>query len=280
MDIIHSVTELRARLAGETRISFVPTMGNLHDGHIHLVNLAREHGDCVVVSIFVNPLQFGPNEDLDNYPRTLEQDCARLQAAGADVVFAPSVSEMYPTAQTMTISAPPIADGLCGASRPGHFSGVATVVMKLFNLVQPQVAIFGKKDYQQLSVIRALVQQFNLPISIIGGETVREADGLAMSSRNGYLSLAQRQEAKRLHAALQLVKQAIQKGNHDYPAICEQTRQYLTQLGWIVDYIEVRAASTLQPATATDTQLVALAAARLGKTRLIDNLEFDASHQA
>ncbi|MCB4811090.1 pantoate--beta-alanine ligase [Methylovorus menthalis] len=280
MDILHSVTELRARLAGETRISFVPTMGNLHDGHLHLVNLAREHGDCVVVSIFVNPLQFGPNEDLDNYPRTLEQDCARLQAAGADVVFAPSVSEMYPTAQTMTISAPPIADSLCGASRPGHFSGVATVVMKLFNLVQPQVAIFGKKDYQQLSVIRALVQQFNLPITIIGGETVREADGLAMSSRNGYLSPAQRQEAKRLHAALQLVKQAIQKGNHDYPAICEQTRQYLTQLGWIVDYIEVRAASTLQPATATDTSLVALAAARLGKTRLIDNLEFDASHQA
>ena len=280
MDILHSVTELRARLAGETRISFVPTMGNLHDGHIHLVNLARQHGDCVVVSIFVNPLQFGPNEDLDNYPRTLEQDCARLQAAGADVVFAPSVSEMYPTAQTMTISAPPIADSLCGASRPGHFSGVATVVMKLFNLVQPQVAIFGKKDYQQLSVIRELVQQFNLPISIIGGETVREADGLAMSSRNGYLSPAQRKEAKRLHAALQLVKQAIQKGNHDYPAICEQTRQYLTQLGWIVDYIEVRAASTLQPATAKDTQLVALAAARLGKTRLIDNLEFDASHQA
>jgi pantoate--beta-alanine ligase len=279
MDIIHSVTELRARLAGEAHISFVPTMGNLHDGHIHLVNLAREHGGCVVVSIFVNPLQFGPSEDLDNYPRTLEQDCARLQAAGADVVFAPSVSEMYPTAQTMVISAPPIADSLCGASRPGHFSGVATVVMKLFNLVQPQVAVFGKKDYQQLSVIRELVKQFNLPIEIIGGETVRATDGLAMSSRNGYLSPAQRQEAKRLHAALQLVKQAIQRGNHDYPAICEQTRQYLTQLGWIVDYIEVRAADTLQPVNTTDTRLVVLGAARLGKTRLIDNLEFDASRQ-
>ena len=280
MDIIHSVNELRSRLAGESRISLVPTMGNLHDGHIHLVNLARQHGDCVVVSIFVNPLQFGPNEDLDNYPRTLEQDCARLQAAGADVVFAPSVSEMYPGPQTMTISAPPIADSLCGASRPGHFSGVATVVMKLFNLVQPQVAVFGKKDYQQLSVIRELVKQFNLPIEIIGGETVRESDGLAMSSRNGYLSTAQRQEAKRLHAALQLVKQAVQKGNHDFSAICEQTRQYLTQLGWIVDYIEVRAAHTLQPADGSEQQLVVLGAARLGKTRLIDNLEFDAAGQA
>ena len=280
MDIIHSVNELRSRLAGESRISLVPTMGNLHDGHIHLVNLARQHGDCVVVSIFVNPLQFGPNEDLDNYPRTLEQDCARLQAAGADVVFAPSVSEMYPGPQTMTISAPPIADSLCGASRPGHFSGVATVVMKLFNLVQPQVAVFGKKDYQQLSVIRELVKQFNLPIEIIGGETVRESDGLAMSSRNGYLSTAQRQEAKRLHAALQLVKQAVQKGNHDFSAICEQPRQYLTQLGWIVDYIEVRAAHTLQPADGSEQQLVVLGAARLGKTRLIDNLEFDAAGQA
>jgi pantoate--beta-alanine ligase len=280
MDIIHSVTELRSRLAGENRISLVPTMGNLHDGHIHLVNLARQHGDCVVVSIFVNPLQFGPNEDLDNYPRTLEQDCARLQAASADVVFAPSVSEMYPGPQTMTISAPPIAESLCGASRPGHFSGVATVVMKLFNLVQPQVAVFGKKDYQQLSVIRELVKQFNLPIEIVGGETVRESDGLAMSSRNGYLSPAQRQEAKRLHAALQLVKQAIQKGNHDFSAICEQTRQYLTQLGWIVDYIEVRGAHTLQPADGSEQQLVVLGAARLGKTRLIDNLEFDAAGQA
>ncbi|HWU35300.1 MAG TPA: pantoate--beta-alanine ligase [Methylovorus sp.] len=280
MDIIHSVTELRSRLAGENRISLVPTMGNLHDGHIHLVNLARQHGDCVVVSIFVNPLQFGPNEDLDNYPRTLEQDCARLQAASADVVFAPSVSEMYPSPQTMTISAPPIADSLCGASRPGHFSGVATVVMKLFNLVQPQVAVFGKKDYQQLSVIRELIKQFNLPIEIVGGETVRESDGLAMSSRNGYLSPAQRQEAKRLHAALQLVKQAIQKGNHDFSAICEQTRQYLTQLGWIVDYIEVRGAHTLQPADGSEQQLVVLGAARLGKTRLIDNLEFDAAGQA
>ena len=171
MQLVHSVSELRARLAGEQSVAFVPTMGNLHEGHIELVRIAREHGSCVVVSIFVNPIQFGPNEDFDKYPRTLEADCAKLQGL-ADVVFAPSVEEMYPEKQTIFVEPPPIARELCGEFRPGHFQGVATVVLKLFNLVQPQVAIFGKKDYQQLAVIRQMVTQFNLPIEIVGAETI------------------------------------------------------------------------------------------------------------
>ncbi|HZV98964.1 MAG TPA: pantoate--beta-alanine ligase [Methylophilaceae bacterium] len=280
MEIIASIAELRLRLKAEDSIAFVPTMGNLHEGHIQLVELARQHGQCVVVSIFVNPLQFGANEDLANYPRTLAADCEKLRLAGTDVVFTPTAAEMYPVAQTVTVEPPPIANELCGAVRPGHFGGVATVVLKLFNIVfshaQTQVAVFGKKDFQQLFIIRQLVEQLNLPITIIAGETRREEDGLAMSSRNGYLKPAQRLEAQRLYRALQQVVQAVQGGRRDFAAIEAQTVQYLTQLGWIVDYISVRSASTLLPPIADEHNLVVLGAARQGQTRLIDNIEFSA----
>ncbi len=274
MEITTTVAGLRQRLAKETAIAFVPTMGNLHAGHLQLVEVAKQHGRCVVVSIFVNPLQFGANEDLASYPRTLDADCEKLQAAGVNVVFAPSEAEMYPVEQTITVNPPPIANELCGAARPGHFAGVATVVLKLFNMVQPQVAVFGKKDFQQLFIIRELVKQLNLPIAIIGVDTKRDENGLALSSRNGYLSAAQRLEAPRLQRALQLVVEAAKKGEQDFAAIEAQTAQYLTQLGWIVDYVSIRSAQTLLPAENNERQLVVLAAARLGKTRLIDNLEF------
>lgn len=284
MQIIHTIAELRAALYNQASIAFVPTMGNLHAGHIKLVEVAKQHGQCVVVSIFVNPLQFGKNEDLANYPRTLVADCDKLKQIGANIVFAPSVQEMYPDFdgnnlnQSMTITPPPIADELCGAVRPGHFAGVATVVMKLFNIVfcntaQTYVAVFGKKDFQQLFIIRQLVRQFNLPIEIVGVDTMREADGLAMSSRNGYLTPMQRGEAPRLHKALKLVVEAIQKGNRDFTSIEQQTTQFLTQLGWIVDYISIRSAKSLLPPNTNDHALIVLGAAKLGTTRLIDNLE-------
>ena len=277
MQIVNTVEALRTRLQVENAIAFVPTMGNLHAGHLQLVELAKQHGKCVVVSIFVNPLQFGANEDLANYPRTLVEDSAKLQAAGVDVLFAPSEQEMYPTPQTITVQLPTIANELCGASRPGHFVGMATVVLKLLNMVKPQAAVFGKKDFQQLFLIREMVKQLNLPIAIVAGETEREADGLAMSSRNGYLSAAQRLEAPRLHRALSLIVDTVQKGDRDFAAIEAQTTQYLTQLGWIVDYISIRSALTLMPAQNGDAQLIVLAAAKLGSTRLIDNIEFSLS---
>ena len=275
MHIVSTVAELRHRLDKQESVAFVPTMGNLHAGHLHLVELARQQAKCVVVSIFVNPLQFGANEDLASYPRTLQADCEKLKLAGADIVFTPTVSEMYPTEQTFLVEPPPIADELCGATRPGHFKGVATVVLKLFNMVQPQVAVFGKKDFQQLFIIREMVRQLNLPIEIVAGDTVREPDGLAMSSRNGYLQPAQRVEAPRLHRALQQLVEAGGKGAADFAALESQTTQYLTQLGWIVDYISVRSAQTLRPAQADEHELVVLGAARLGSTRLIDNIIFE-----
>ena len=274
MDIISTIPELRARLGQEARIAFVPTMGNLHAGHISLVNLAQQRQDCVVASIFVNPLQFGPNEDLASYPRTLQEDCDKLQAAGCDVVFTPDEATLYPQPQDVRIALPEIADQLSGAVRPGHFHGVATVVLKLFNIVQPQVAVFGQKDFQQLHIIRHMVEQLALPIEILSGETVREQDGLAMSSRNSYLKPAERVEAPRLYKALQQVVQTVQNGERDFAAIEMHTRQYLTQLGWQVDYIALRSASTLQIPQANDSNLVVLGAAKLGKTRLIDNLTF------
>src|SRR5690606_30739905 len=210
------------------------------------------------------PLQFGANEDFSSYPRTLQQDCANLEAAGADIVFAPAEQVMYPVPQTVFVEPPPIADELCGVARPGHFRGVATVVLKLLNLVRPQAALFGKKDYQQLFVIRELTRQLNLPIAIVAADTVRETDGLAMSSRNGYLSPAERLEAPRLYRALQQVVQAVQSGRDDYAALEAQAAQYLTQLGWIVDYIALRSAATLAPAAPADRELVVLGAARLG----------------
>ncbi|GAB4119032.1 MAG: pantoate--beta-alanine ligase [Sideroxydans sp.] len=272
MRLIHSVSELRARLAGENAIAFVPTMGNLHDGHIALVRLARQHGRCVVASIFVNPLQFGPNEDFDRYPRTLEEDCAKLQGL-VDVVFAPSVGAMYPETQTVFVEPPPIASELCGAFRPGHFRGMATVVLKLFNLVQPQVALFGKKDYQQLAIIRQMVSQFNLPIEIVGGETVRAADGLALSSRNQYLSSAERTEAVFLYRTLTEAANTLKMGDKDHAAIEQKAAQALVKRGWQVEYVSIRAQAGLAIPQQGEGALVILTAARLGKTRLIDNIE-------
>ena len=285
MQIIHTASALRQALKNQTNIAFVPTMGNLHAGHIHLVEIAKQHGQCVVVSIFVNPLQFGANEDLATYPRTLEADCDKLKTAGATIVFAPTVEEMYPDFdgntlnQTMTITAPPIANELCGASRPGHFSGVATIVMKLFNMVMPQVAIFGQKDFQQLFIIKQLVRQFNLPIKVIGVDTVREANGLAMSSRNGYLSVEQHHQASQLNQSLQNIVTQIQNNtqqNHiiNFHQLENEAIASLKTQGWIVDYVSIKSALTLSDASSTDSHLVVLAAAKLGNTRLIDNIEF------
>lgn len=274
MQLLHTASELRERLSRESSVGLVPTMGNLHAGHIHLVELARQRAQCVVVSIFVNPLQFGANEDLASYPRTLAEDCAKLETASADIVFAPSEKEMYPVPQTMLVEPPPIANELCGASRPGHFRGVATVVLKLFNMVQPQVAVFGKKDFQQLFIIRELARQLNMPVEIVAGETVREASGLAMSSRNGYLSAEQRAKAAELQQALKLVAQRLQSGECDHASAEALAKESLNLSGWEVDYISVRAVHNLLPPTSEDKDLVVLGAARLGNTRLIDNVEF------
>lgn len=280
MQIIETVAALRSALKNQSNIALVPTMGNLHAGHLHLVALAKKQAPCVVVSIFVNPLQFGANEDLASYPRSLKADCEKLATAGADIVFAPSVIEMYPKFdgnhlnQTMTVIAPPIANELCGASRPGHFSGVATVVAKLFNIVMPQLAVFGKKDFQQLHIIRELVQQFNLPITIVAGETVRESNGLAMSSRNGFLSADQKKTAAQLQEELNGIKLKIQHGNADFSALILAASERLKANGWSIDYIAVRSALSLALATPQDKALVILAAAKLGNTRLIDNVEF------
>jgi pantoate--beta-alanine ligase len=231
MQIISTVAELRARLSAERWISFVPTMGNLHEGHLALMREARQHGSCIVASIFVNPLQFGPGEDFDRYPRTLVADCDKLQGL-VDVVFAPPAAEMYPQQQTVFVELPAIANELCGASRPGHFRGMATVVLKLLNIVQPQVALFGKKDYQQLHIIRRMAGQLNLPVRIIGGETVRAADGLALSSRNQYLSEAERAEAPNLYRTLQALRQAMLAGDRAVERLQQAAIQALASRGW------------------------------------------------
>jgi len=277
VDLIHTIEILEKRLREAGSISFVPTMGNLHDGHLELVRIAREHGDTVVVSIFVNPLQFGPKEDFQKYPRTLEEDCALLPTAGCDVVFAPSVEEMYPTPQQVEVIPPPIANELCGAFRPGHFQGVATVVAKLFNIVQPAAAVFGKKDYQQLFVIRAMVQQLNYPVRIVAAETSRAEDGLALSSRNTYLSAQKRQEAPRLYQALKTIAHQLQQGQRDYAALEEGACRALAAQGWRVDYVAIRDPHTLLPPVGSSVRFVVLGAAWLGSTRLIDNIEVFAS---
>ena len=278
MQIIQTVSELRTALKNQASIAFVPTMGNLHAGHIALVTQAKQHAKFIVASIFVNPLQFSPTEDLANYPRTLEADCEKLKAAGCDIVFTPSVAEIYPHEQTMTIDPPPIANVLCGATRLKHFAGVATVVMKLFNIVKPDIAVFGKKDFQQLFIIKEMVKQFNLPIEIIAGETIRETNGLALSSRNGYLTDAQRAAASQLNSALQGIVNAIKTGNKNFLKLEQQARMQLTKQGWEVDYISIRASTTLQPAAQSDQDFIVLGAAKIsnktgGKTRLIDNIE-------
>ncbi|MDI1360465.1 pantoate--beta-alanine ligase [Methylotenera sp.] len=281
MQVIKTIDELRSVLKNQSNIAFVPTMGNLHAGHIQLVEVAKQQAECVVVSIFVNPLQFGPTEDLASYPRTLEADCEKLKAAGASIVFTPSVEEMYAEFdgnnlnQTMTITPPPIANELCGATRPGHFAGVATVVMKLFNMVQPSIAVFGQKDFQQLFIIKQMVRQFNLPINIIGVDTVREPSGLAMSSRNGYLSNEQRAVASQLNSALKDIVQSVKSGNKDYSQLEKNAKSILNSQGWLADYVSIRSSLTLQPASSTDNDLVVLGAAKLGNTRLIDNLTFN-----
>jgi pantoate--beta-alanine ligase len=272
MQLIHRVAELRATLAGAADIAFVPTMGNLHRGHIALIEQARRAGWPVVASIFVNPLQFGAGEDFERYPRTLAADCEQLAAAGTDIVFAPDLAEMYPEPQTYQVL-PPLADELCGAQRPGHFQGVATVVLKLFNMVRPRYAAFGKKDYQQLFILKGLVRQFNLPIEILAGETVRAEDGLALSSRNGYLSATERAEAPRLYATLRSVAAELTAGRRDFAAIEATAGAELARHGWAVDYVAIRSQATLLPPQPGETALVILAAARLGGTRLIDNIE-------
>ena len=272
MQIISTVSELRKRLRDETDIAFVPTMGNLHEGHLDLVRIAREQGSCVVVSIYVNPLQFGVNEDYGVYPRTLQSDCEKMEKCGVNIVFTPTDQELYPGPQQVTVS-PPLENDLCGKFRPGHFRGVATVVLKLFNIVQPRVAVFGKKDYQQLYVITQLVKQLNLPVRIVGGDTVRAADGLALSSRNQYLTVQERAEAVFLHQALVDIRQAVQGGDKRYAFLENQATQMLSARGWTVEYFAVRDRESLMQAEGTEHQLIALAAARLGKTRLIDNLE-------
>jgi pantoate--beta-alanine ligase len=272
MQQISNITELRARLDQADSVAFVPTMGNLHEGHLDLVRQARAHGECVVVSIFVNPLQFGPSEDFDKYPRTLADDCAKLEGL-ADVVFAPSVSDMYTQQQTVFIEPPPIANELCGAMRPGHFRGMATVVLKLLNIVQPQVALFGKKDYQQLHIIRQMVAQMNLPVRIIGGETVRAPDGLALSSRNQYMTAAERTEAVFLQQVLTQLRQEILDGARDFVKVEASAIAKLAKRGWQVEYVSVRNRASLTQPGVADCEWVVLAAARLGATRLIDNLE-------
>ena len=273
MDVIHSVSELRERLRREPNNVFVPTMGNLHDGHIQLIKIAKPRAACTVVSIFVNRLQFGPREDFDRYPRTFEADCDRLRTAGVDVVFAPDEKEIYPEPQTFVIEPSDLQHILDGAARPGHFRGVATVVMKLFNMVSPHAAIFGKKDYQQCLVLSNLVRQFALPIELILAETVRAEDGLALSSRNAYLSPTERQEAPRLYRVLRNARGEIAKGARDYQRIELAAMSELARHGWKPDYIAVRRQHDLQPPQNGEPHLVVLAAARLGRTRLIDNIE-------
>ncbi|MBS0368292.1 MAG: pantoate--beta-alanine ligase [Proteobacteria bacterium] len=274
MQTHHTIAGLRAALAGAARVAFVPTMGNLHDGHIALMREARTRADVVVASIFVNRLQFGPSEDFDKYPRTLADDSARLEAAGVDFLFAPDEKEMYPAPQHYHVEPDPAhVNILEGAVRAGHFGGVATVVLKLFNIVQPDVALFGKKDYQQLMVLRNMVRELALPIEIIAGETIRAADGLALSSRNGYLSAAERAEAPRLNQQLVWIRERIAAGERDFLKLETEATAELAAHGWRPDYITVRRRSDLQAPGKDGEALVVLGAARLGATRLIDNLE-------
>lgn len=279
MQILNEIAAVRAaigaaRRVGE-RIAFVPTMGNLHAGHLHLVDRARATADRVLASVFVNPLQFGPNEDLDAYPRTLEADAAALEAHGTDWLFAPSVAEMYPdgTALQTRVSVPDLGDILCGASRPGHFEGVATVVTKLLAIAAPDVAVFGRKDYQQLTLIRRLVRDLSLPVEIVGVPTVRAEDGLALSSRNGYLSARERARAPALYACLGRIAEALQARSGEPDTLEADARAALEAAGLRPDYVAIRRQRDLQPPTAGDTELVVLGAAWLGRTRLIDNLE-------
>lgn len=279
MQILSTIAELRAWRKQAGTVAFVPTMGNLHNGHLSLVQEARKKADAVVVSIFVNRIQFGQGEDFDKYPRTLEQDAEKLQQVGVDILFAPAEEELYPTGKQLYFVEPPMLQNeLCGKSRPGHFRGVTTVVSKLFNIVQPNVACFGKKDYQQLAVLTGMVQDLNMNIRIIPVAIERASNGLALSSRNGYLTKEELHQAPQLYQQLLAIAAEIKKGNTDYATLEQKATTALNQQGWRVDYIEIRQAHSLVKAQPSDKEIVILAAAVLGRTRLIDNLEVDLSH--
>lgn len=281
MKIISNIQDLRDQLRGQNRAAFVPTMGNLHEGHLSLMRLARQHGDPVVASIFVNRLQFGPNEDFDKYPRTFDADVEKLEKEGVYVLFAPTEKDLYPEPQEYRVEPPQhLGKILEGEFRPGFFQGVCTVVLKLFSCVQPKVAVFGKKDYQQLMVIRQMCHQLALPVDIIPAETIRAEDGLALSSRNGYLSTEERAEAVQLIKTLKSIQEKVLQGSVNAEALLKLEQEacaHLAARGWAPDYISIRKRKDLLSASDTDLQadekLVVLAAAKLGKTRLIDNLE-------
>lgn len=274
MQIIHTVKELREWRKTAGRVAFVPTMGNLHEGHLALAREAKKRADNVVVSIFVNRLQFGQGEDFDKYPRTLEQDAAKLEGEGVAVVFAPDEKELYPNVeQRYNVEPPNLQNELCGRFRPGHFRGVATVVTKLFNIVQPDAACFGKKDYQQLAIIKGFAEDLNFNVEIVPVDTGRASDGLALSSRNQYLNENERAEAPRLFRELNKIAEALRGGNLAYAELEQTAIRNLTAAGWTVNYVEIRHAESLAVAHAGDKDLVVLAAARLGGTRLIDNVE-------
>ncbi|MBB5414780.1 pantoate--beta-alanine ligase [Paraburkholderia atlantica] len=277
MKLIRSIDELRAQLRGQNRTAFVPTMGNLHEGHLSLIRLARQHGDPVVTSIFVNPLQFGPAEDFARYPRTLEADIEKLQKENVYVVFAPTEEDLYPQPQEYRVQPPGgMGDMLEGEFRPGFFQGVCTVVMKLMLCAQPRVAVFGKKDYQQLMIVREMCKQFAMPTDVVAGETVRDCDGLALSSRNRFLTPEERVEAPQLYRLLNQIRDKVSSGEKDLQSIERRAFSTLVDRGWQPDYISVRKQANLRSPTAQevdDSKLVVLAAARIGNTRLIDNLE-------
>ena len=277
MKLIRSIDELRAQLRGQNRTAFVPTMGNLHNGHLSLIRLARQHGDPVVASIFVNPLQFGPGEDFARYPRTLEADIEKLQKENVYVVFAPTEHDLYPQPQEYRVQPPGgMGNMLEGEFRPGFFQGVCTVVMKLMLCAQPRVAVFGKKDYQQLMIVREMCKQFAMPTDVVAGETIRDCDGLALSSRNRFLTPEERVEAPTLYQLLNRIRDKILSGEKDIQSIERRAFSTLVDRGWQPDYISVRKQANLRSPTAQevdDSKLVVLAAARIGNTRLIDNLE-------
>lgn len=278
MRVIHTIADLRAATRGRGEINLVPTMGNLHDGHLSLVRVARQRQGLVVASIFVNPLQFAPQDDFSHYPRTLTRDCELLSDAGCDMVFAPSAAEMYPEVQVCKVSPPPaLADLLEGAFRPGFFTGVCTVVLKLFAIVQPSIAVFGKKDYQQLLVIENMVRQFALPVAVVAAATVRSASGLALSSRNGYLDDVQRTEAAQLQRVLNEVADAVRAGGGDRASLEQDAMTFLERRGWLPDYVAIRNRRDLSEVApgglAPGEPLIVLGAAKLGTTRLIDNIE-------
>lgn len=262
--------------AGES-VAFVPTMGNLHEGHLELVDVARQHADRVVVSIFVNPTQFGEGEDIDNYPRTLDDDSTKLAEKGVDLLFSPGVSEIYPddSSQVTRVEVSKLTGILCGEFRPTHFVGVTTIVAKLFNIVQPDIAVFGEKDFQQLFLIRKMVQDLDFPVTIIGAPVIRETDGLAMSSRNGNLNDVERKTAPHLYKTLSEMAFILKKGDNDFRSLEENASKILENAGFTVDYVSIRRVQDLQTAASNDTVLVILAAARLGETRLIDNITVD-----